>query len=90
MKQFKAHRQSAGFTLLEVLCVIALITVLAGRKGRWAGRCDGRDAALRALVAERGFAGPEEIASAVLFFASDEGRQVTGADLAVDAGFSMG
>jgi len=49
----------------------------------------GRDAALKALVAERGFAEPEEIASAVLFLASDEARQVTGADLAVDAGFAI-
>jgi len=30
MKQFKVHRQSAGFTMLEILCVIALITILAG------------------------------------------------------------
>jgi prepilin-type N-terminal cleavage/methylation domain-containing protein len=30
MKQLKAHRQSAGVTMLELLCVIALITILAG------------------------------------------------------------
>jgi len=30
MKRFKAYRPSAGFTLLELLCVIALITILAG------------------------------------------------------------
>ena len=49
-----------------------------------------RDAALKALVTERGFAEPEEVAAAVLFLASDEARQITGTDLAVDAGFSIG
>jgi prepilin-type N-terminal cleavage/methylation domain-containing protein len=30
MKRFRPRRRSAGFTLLELLCVIALITILAG------------------------------------------------------------
>ena len=30
MKRFTVYRPSAGFTLLELLCVIALITILAG------------------------------------------------------------
>jgi 3(or 17)beta-hydroxysteroid dehydrogenase len=47
----------------------------------------GRDAALKALVNDRGFAEPQEIAAAVLFLASDEARHVTGADLPVDDGF---
>jgi 3(or 17)beta-hydroxysteroid dehydrogenase len=50
---------------------------------------DGWDAALKALVAERGFARPEEVAAAVVFLANDEARQVTGTDLAVDAGFAI-
>ena len=48
----------------------------------------GRDAALKALVTNRGFAQPEEVAAAVLFLASDDARHVTGADLPVDDGFA--
>jgi 3(or 17)beta-hydroxysteroid dehydrogenase len=51
---------------------------------------EGREAALKALVAEKGFAEPEAIASAVLFLISDGARFVTGTDLAVDAGFTAG
>jgi NAD(P)-dependent dehydrogenase (short-subunit alcohol dehydrogenase family) len=49
----------------------------------------GQDAALQALVRDRGFAKPEEIAAVVLFLASDSARHVTGADLPVDDGFSI-
>ncbi len=51
---------------------------------------EGRGAALDVLVSERGFGRPEEIASALVFLASEEARLVTGADLPVDAGFSAG
>jgi NAD(P)-dependent dehydrogenase (short-subunit alcohol dehydrogenase family) len=50
---------------------------------------NGSDAALKALVAEQGFAEPEGIAAAVLFLASDEARHVTGADLPVDDGSAI-
>jgi NAD(P)-dependent dehydrogenase (short-subunit alcohol dehydrogenase family) len=49
----------------------------------------GKDAALAALVAERGFAEPGQIAAAVLFLASDDARHVTGADLRIDDGFAI-
>ena len=49
---------------------------------------EGEEAALRALVTERGFGKPEEIASTLVFLASDEARLLTGIDLPVDAGFS--
>ncbi len=49
---------------------------------------DGQEAALKALVAERGFGRPEEIAAALLYLASDEARLITGVDLPMDAGFS--
>ena len=49
----------------------------------------GLDAALKALVTDRGFAEPEEIAAAVLFLVSDDARHVTGADLPVDDGFAI-
>ena len=49
----------------------------------------GRDAALKSLVKDRGFAEPEEVAVAVLFLASDQARHVTGADLPVDNGFAI-
>jgi 3(or 17)beta-hydroxysteroid dehydrogenase len=54
-----------------------------------AAQMGGREAALKALVTERGFAEPEEVAAVVLFLASDEARQITGTDLAVDAGFTI-
>jgi NAD(P)-dependent dehydrogenase (short-subunit alcohol dehydrogenase family) len=50
----------------------------------------GQDAALKALVEKQGFAKPEEIAAAVVFLASDEAGHITGTDLAVDDGFSIG
>ena len=49
----------------------------------------GREAALKALVTDQGFAEPEEVAAAVLFLASDEARHVTGVDLPVDDGFAI-
>ena len=49
----------------------------------------GRDAALKALVKDRGFAEPEEVAAAVLFLASNEARHVTGEDFPVDDGFAI-
>jgi hypothetical protein len=49
----------------------------------------GQDATLKALLAEQGFAEPEEIAAAVLFLASENARHVTGADLPVDDGFPI-
>jgi NAD(P)-dependent dehydrogenase (short-subunit alcohol dehydrogenase family) len=49
----------------------------------------GRDAALKSLVDDPGFAEPEEIAAAVVFLASNEARHVTGVDLPVDDGFSI-
>lgn len=52
-------------------------------------KTNGRDAALKVLVTDRGFAEPEEVAAAVLFLASDEARHVTGADFPVDDGFAI-
>jgi NAD(P)-dependent dehydrogenase (short-subunit alcohol dehydrogenase family) len=49
----------------------------------------GREAALKALVKDRGFAEPEEVAAAVLFLASNEARHVTGADFPVDDCFAI-
>jgi NAD(P)-dependent dehydrogenase (short-subunit alcohol dehydrogenase family) len=49
----------------------------------------GQEAALKALVQDRGFAEPGEIAAAVIFLASKEGRHVVGADLPMDDGFSI-
>lgn len=50
---------------------------------------DGRDAALKTLVWDRGFAEPQEIAAAVLFLVSDDARHVTGTDLPLDDGFAI-
>lgn len=50
----------------------------------------GQDAALKALVEKQGFAEPDEIAAAIVFLASDEARHITGADLVIDDGFSVG
>ena len=50
----------------------------------------GQEAALQALVRDQNMAVPFDIARAVLFLASDEARFITGADLAVDGGFSAG
>ncbi len=61
-----------------------------GQKGDESEAVAGRDAALKALVTDRGFAKPEEIAAAVLFPVGDDARHITGTDLAVDDGFSIG
>lgn len=49
----------------------------------------GVDKALKVLVRDHGFAEPVEVAAAVLFLASDDARQVTGANLPVDNGFAI-
>ena len=56
---------------------------------REVAKTGGRDAALKVLVRDWGFAEPEEIAAAVLFLASDEGRHMTGTDLPVDEDFAI-
>jgi NAD(P)-dependent dehydrogenase (short-subunit alcohol dehydrogenase family) len=43
---------------------------------------------LNALVVEKGFARPEDIAAAILFLASEQASFITGIDLPIDAGFS--
>jgi NAD(P)-dependent dehydrogenase (short-subunit alcohol dehydrogenase family) len=54
-----------------------------------AAETGGREAALKALVTDRGFAEPEEVAAAVVFLVGDESRHVTGVDLMVDDGFAI-
>jgi NAD(P)-dependent dehydrogenase (short-subunit alcohol dehydrogenase family) len=49
----------------------------------------GRDAALRALVEDQGFAEPEEIAAAMMYLVSDDARHITGVDLPLDDGFAI-
>jgi 3(or 17)beta-hydroxysteroid dehydrogenase len=56
---------------------------------RQVAETEGQDAALKALTKDHGFAEPREIAAAVLFLAGDDARQITGADLVVDAGFAI-
>jgi len=50
----------------------------------------GREAALQTLLRDQNMAEPIDIARAVLFLAGDDAGFITGADLAVDAGFSAG
>jgi NAD(P)-dependent dehydrogenase (short-subunit alcohol dehydrogenase family) len=56
---------------------------------RQAAEAGGREAALKSLVQDRGFAEPEEVAAAVLFLVSDDARHITGVDLLVDDGFAI-
>jgi NAD(P)-dependent dehydrogenase (short-subunit alcohol dehydrogenase family) len=44
--------------------------------------------ATQATIPQRRFASPEDVASAILYFASDESAHVTGASLAVDGGYT--
>jgi NAD(P)-dependent dehydrogenase (short-subunit alcohol dehydrogenase family) len=53
-------------------------------------RAGGEAAALDALVREQGYGHPNEIAAGVLFLVSDQARLITGVDLPVDGGFSVG
>lgn len=46
-----------------------------------------REATL-ATIPQHRFAFPEDVASAILYFASDESAHVTGASLAVDGGYT--
>jgi NAD(P)-dependent dehydrogenase (short-subunit alcohol dehydrogenase family) len=45
-------------------------------------------AEVEATIPQRRFAKPEEVASAILFLASDEAAHITGASLAVDGGYT--
>lgn len=56
-----------------------------GRKA-WDGP---KGEAMKALIPTGRFAEPEEIASAVLFLASDEAAMINGADLLVDGGYTV-
>ena len=51
---------------------------------------EGEEAALDELVQEQGFAGPQDIAAAVVYLVSDEARHITGTDMVIDDGFSIG
>lgn len=53
-------------------------------------RAGGEAGALDALVQEQGYGHPDEIAAVVLFLVSDGARLITGVDLPVDGGFSVG
>jgi len=59
----------------------------------WPGETEakgGEQAALDALVRDQGFSRPEEVAAAVMYLMSDEARHITGVDLVIDDGFSIG
>jgi len=49
----------------------------------------GMEEALKVLVRDHGFAEPEEVATAVVYLASDDARHVTGVDLPLDNGFAI-
>lgn len=72
-----------GITVNSVSPTVVLTEL--GRKA-WDGP---KGAAMKALIPTGRFAEPEEIASAVLFLASDEAAMINGADLLVDGGYTV-
>lgn len=71
-----------GITVNSVSPTVVLTEL--GRKA-WDGP---KGEAMKALIPTGRFAEPEEIASAVLFLASDEAAMINGADLLVDGGYT--
>lgn len=72
-----------GITVNSVSPTVVLTEL--GRKA-WDGP---KGEAMKALIPTGRFAEPEEIASAVLFLASDEAAMINGADLLVDGGYTV-
>ncbi len=72
-----------GITVNSVSPTVVLTEL--GRKA-WDGP---KGEAMQALIPTGRFAEPEEIASAVLFLASDEAAMINGADLLVDGGYTV-
>ncbi|MCU0901710.1 MAG: D-threitol dehydrogenase [Cypionkella sp.] len=72
-----------GITVNSVSPTVVLTDL--GRKA-WDGA---KGEAMKALIPTGRFAEPHEIASAVLFLASDEAAMINGADLLVDGGYTV-
>lgn len=72
-----------GITVNSVSPTVVLTEL--GRKA-WDGP---KGEAMKALIPTGRFAEPEEIASAVLFLASDEAAMINGADLLIDGGYTV-
>lgn len=72
-----------GITVNSVSPTVVLTEL--GRKA-WDGP---KGDAMKALIPTGRFAEPEEIASAVLFLASDEAAMINGADLLIDGGYTV-
>jgi NAD(P)-dependent dehydrogenase (short-subunit alcohol dehydrogenase family) len=65
-----------------------ITTPIYGKLGFDAATLSGFEAQMVAMNPMKRFGRPEEVARAVLFFASSESSYVTGAELAVDGGFT--
>lgn len=72
-----------GITVNSVSPTVVLTEL--GKKA-WAGA---KGEALKSLIPTGRFAEPEEVASAVLFLASEGARMINGADLLIDGGYTI-
>ncbi len=85
----KATALEFADTRIRVNCICPGATK-SEMSSRWAEKFTGGEEAMAAILPKKRLATPEEMSNAALFLLSDEASYITGAQLAVDGGYSLG